>query len=79
MITARELLLGARDFASAVTSPEVDAETATVRLSICESCEHYKRDGDGVYCGACICPHWRLAELRRKVRFVRAKCPHKKW
>lgn len=64
-------------FAAAVTGPSAsDAESAR-RLAICESnvCGHLVTRRGELYCGACGCPKWKLAELKTKTRFANLECP----
>jgi len=66
-------------FARAVTSGRCDDAVYHRRLAICESCEHLKREGEKLYCQACGCPEWSLAELHTKLRFARVVCPRGKF
>jgi hypothetical protein len=66
-------------FARAVTSGRCDDATYHRRLAVCASCEHAKHEGEKLYCRACGCPEWSLAELHTKLRFARVVCPRGKF
>jgi hypothetical protein len=38
-----------------------------------------KVEGERLYCGACGCGNWRLAELHTKLRFHNLECPKGWW
>ena len=66
-----------RNFLSAVTGPRVSADVFQRRLRACTSnaCGHLRTHEDKVYCGACGCPRWKLAELHTKLWFGQLECP----
>jgi hypothetical protein len=63
------------ELASTVTSGRVPREVHETRLAACNSCEHVHRNGYRLYCHACGCPEWFLAELHKKLWFARLRCP----
>jgi len=71
-ITAR-----VREFLGAVTGAHVPDDILALRLGLCESnaCGHLRVRGGKLYCGACGCPKWHLAELHVKLRFANLECP----
>jgi len=76
----RSKMIGkAVEFTSTVTSGRVPREVYEARLAACGSCEHVHRDGDRLYCRACGCPEWSLAELHKKLWFARLRCPKGKF
>jgi hypothetical protein len=66
-----------QSFLAAVTGPKVSDAVFAERLAICRSnqCGYLRTDGEHLYCGACGCPKWRLAELHTKLRFANLECP----
>lgn len=64
-------------FISAITGPDVSDAVYEQRLDICRenTCGHLQQDKDKLYCGACGCPRWRLAELHTKLRHANLECP----
>jgi hypothetical protein len=69
-----------RSFLAAVTGPKVSEEVFRQRLIICASnaCGHLRKQDDRLYCGACGCGQWRLAELHTKLWFANLECPLEK-
>ncbi len=67
----------AKAFLGAMTGGKVSEEVYAERLRICESnvCQHLRRVGEDMYCGACGCPRWRLAELKSKLWRANLECP----
>lgn len=45
------------------------------RNESCNSCDSLVRYKGKRYCGACGCPHWKLAELDSKLWFKDLECP----
>ena len=66
-------------FVQAVTSGRCDDATYRRRLAVCASCEEVRREAEKLYCQACGCPEWSLAELHTKLRFARVVCPRGKF
>ena len=67
----------ARAWITAINPSPEEAKIAESRLSICNSCEHRKKNTDIIgfyYCGICKCP------LEKKI-FAQDKtsCPENKW
>ena len=66
-------------FLRAVTGPAASDETYQNRLATCTGCEHLKTvvrgDEQRLFCGACGCGKWRLAELHTKLKFADLECP----
>lgn len=62
-------------FIAAVTGPKVDDAAFERRLAICKACPKLKTKGDKLFCGACGCAKWRLAELHTKLKFADLECP----
>ena len=64
-------------FMRAIAGPKVSREVFERRLAICASgeCGFLKRKGEKLYCGACGCPSWSLAELHKKLWFAELECP----
>jgi len=65
----------AREFLKVVSGPKVEDEVFAARMATCSECPAVKRVDERLYCGACGCTNWRLAELTRKLRYARLKCP----
>jgi hypothetical protein len=68
-----------KSFVKAVTGPKASEEVFAARMSICRECEHLKTANEKLYCGACGCGRWRIAELSKKLRFANLECPKGKW
>ena len=62
-------------FLGAVFSGEAPPEVVAVRRAQCDACPRKIVEARGEFCGACRCPRSRLAELSRKLRFARLRCP----
>jgi len=62
-----------------VTGPKVDDAEFQRRWDICMACEKRREHEGKFYCGACGCPKWGPAELTRKLRWQRLRCPLKKF
>ncbi|MCG3136222.1 MAG: hypothetical protein HJJLKODD_00048 [Phycisphaerae bacterium] len=67
----------AGSFLKAVTGPLLDTNSPEYqsRLAACIACEYLKTIDQGIYCGYCHCPAWRLAELNHKLRYMGYRCP----
>lgn len=67
----------AAEFLRVVTGPQCSPEEFACRMAACQSnaCGHLKTADGKVYCGACGCPKWKLAELHTKLWFKRLECP----
>jgi hypothetical protein len=76
-VRRKKLMAKVTAFMAAVTGPKTDDETYEKRLAICSSneCGHLKTKGEKLFCGACGCPKWTLAELTTKLRFSQLECP----
>jgi hypothetical protein len=76
-VRSKTLRQRARAFIAAVAGPPASDEQYHVRMTTCQSntCGHLKPDAGKLYCGACGCPHWKLAELTVKLRFADLECP----
>jgi hypothetical protein len=64
-------------FVEAIISPWVSQEQHDMRVTVCagNDCGHLRREQEKIYCGACGCGKWRLAELRTKCWFAALECP----
>ena len=69
--------LGSRiwEFMTVVSGPRVTEEVFEQRLAICSECDRLHRDRDKLYCRACGCGAWRMAELHSKLWWARLECP----
>jgi len=45
------------------------------RQEICMGCEHLRVKPVGIFCGACGCPEWPVADMRTKWRLPDLECP----
>lgn len=68
-------------FIDAVTGPACSEEEYDSRLAICRAntCGQLRARENRLYCGACGCPNWHLAELHVKLRFADLECPLGLW
>ena len=71
----KSLMQKVKSLISAVTGPRATEETYQKRLAICEACPKLKRKNDKLFCGACGCGKWKLAELHTKLKFADLECP----
>ncbi len=49
------------------------------RMVVCEKCPAVRRENERLYCGACGCWQWRLAELTRKLWYAKLPCPNNRF
>jgi hypothetical protein len=49
------------------------------RRDICRECPDVQTTATGIFCGACDCPQWPVADLRTKWRMRDLRCPLHKW
>jgi hypothetical protein len=68
-------------FFKALTGGKTTEEEFKQRHATClrNRCGFLKQEGDKVYCGACGCPKWKLAELSTKLWFKELECPVGLW
>jgi hypothetical protein len=69
----------AMSFVRAVTGSKTTEAVFAERMRICSQCPHLRQSDGKLYCGACGCGQWRLAELSKKLRFANLECPKGKW
>jgi hypothetical protein len=67
-----------RMFLGAIVGPRVSPEEYRQRINACVRCPDiiviHKRYGDKMYCGACNCWRWWLAQISRKCRYKLHMC-----
>lgn len=63
----------------AIAGPLVTEDDFKVRLEKCGSCKYGKTQDDKLYCKACGCGKWMLAEMGNKAWFATAECPAGLW
>ena len=67
----------ANEFLLTVTGGRCTADIYNKRKRICKSnkCGFLKKNKGNIFCGACGCPQWSMAELNNKLWFAKLRCP----
>ena len=72
---ALSIVSHAVQFVQVVSGPKVNDAEFDRRMALCAACPKRKQHEGNLYCGACGCGQWPLAELHTKLRFARLQCP----